>query len=613
MRTLPRKLRAFRPSAAALEARNAVSSLLAPLGLAAVAAQPTAARPGDVASEEKGRPVTLAPTAPAAEVAQPRSATSPTVPVPARQGPADPAPERGAPQSLSALGLGLELADLGSPFASSVITLSQPSLPAQPRSGPMTLSPSGVAAPSAPAVTPASPPRSAEQDGDGIRPMTLAPTAPGQASGVEAPSGTIDSTGFGAASQGSPEGSGPGGSGLGYASGSGGNPTISSSNVPLTQTGDDAQGRHYKVDYEGDAQDGKVPVGKIVRLMIAPPSGPAYQTITWSGGTDFSSYYNGAAKTEAPTTMQVTRGVATDKSDYAFIVDPDPKQYNIKVSVTYAGGGAGSADFTFTSVKPDVTLTPTLGTPKLLLPPATTAGTVAIRLDRSEEAPLNTKEGAGMRIDAETTTKEFGGQFMFMQVISPVRLTRREDDVKFRQTITAGTLAIDNSFTGFQGASRNGGIGYPITDADPGSDGKAQGNFYFWISGTDETETHTMADNPVTPGAFLSNKTLQVGDVGAGRPERFDTFVMYKPTQDETAAWVAIGKVHWEWGALAGNNPDGKGGFLGGLPADWALTAFPNVPAPTTTIPVGASEFFPGWTDRTTDILKRGNGGWVQD
>ena len=418
--------------------------------------------------------------------------------------------------------------------------------------------------------------------------MTLSPASDTANKSSEPSGGASYGSGFGS------------GTGTGSGSGSGGNPTLSLTSIPLAETSDGTGGRHYKVDNDLDhdaPQDEKVPVGKIVNVTAFPPMNKMFQTIAWAGGTDYKDYYQGAAKTEAPTHQQVTTGVETDEAKYAFIVDPDPRAYSITVTVTYVGGGGGSADFAYTSVRPDVSFDINQGTPKLLTSP----NGVQIRLDNNNNVSPPAVESAGMRITATTTTsEEFGGRFMFMQLISPVRVTRQLDNDTFRQWLPEGSWAIDNGFNDFRGANYGGGVGYPITDND-----NKQGNFYYWESNPDESESHKMGDNPVTPLADLDNKTLQVGDMNAGRPEKFDTYVMYKPTPDDTAVWVNLGKVHWEWGSLAGNNPDNQGNFLGGLPAHWALLPFPDLPQAKSTVPVGATEYFPKWTDRAMDILDR--------
>jgi len=109
-----------------------------------------------------------------------------------------------------------------------------------------------------------------------------------------------------------------------------------------------------------------------------------------------------------------------------------------------------------------------------------------------------------------------------------------------------------------------------------------------------------MGDSPFMP-APATNTNLRIGNAtprggGAAIPERFDTYVMYRPRAADWAGdrvWVALGKVHWEWGLVGTNNGNGP----------WQSAPLAGVAAPTVTIPVGEPEWFPGWTDKATRVL----------
>jgi hypothetical protein len=616
MRATPRRLRPCRPAPEALEGLAPVSSLV--LGLPVPEAPAVDRLLSDPTRAGRARPrLQEAPSLTLASRAD--------TPVPLSVAPSIAvAPLRpSTPSELATFALAASparslpdpSADPADPFATSVslASASAPTRPAVPefRSTASVTTPTSTSRPATSAIL-----TNHAEDADGIRPMMLGPSTAGTtvtngAEPIRISAGTGE--GYGSASTSS------GGGGTG--SGSGGNPIISSSSLPLNETGNDDQGRHYDV---GGTVPGKVPVGKIARFTIQPPNGNlTFSTITWAGGTEYSSYYKGPAEGDAPPNMKVNLAgpVKKNEATYAFIVDPDPRLYTITVDVTYVEGGNGSLDLSFTSVRPEVTeLTAVKGDVKLVKYPNDPAipdngGAVAIRLDHLAEGvepqPGDAVEKAGMHIAATTHTGAFDGQFMFLQIASIRRFTSRLDG-NYHQTNRDGEVAIDNSFA-FN--SRPGGTGYPIIESDGLTD--AQGAFYRWKSDANQTETHNMGDSPVTPIVNMNSKTLQVGRQTPPEPEAFDTYVMYKPTEDDSAVWVALAKVHWEWGAMFGNNVAG-GVPLGGLPADWEAQDLPAGYVGDTIIlktlgPDHKAEYFPSWQDTTKAILGRGSNGWTSN
>ena len=174
---------------------------------------------------------------------------------------------------------------------------------------------------------------------------------------------------------------------------------------------------------------------------------------------------------------------------------------------------------------------------------------------------------------------------------------------------------IDNSFTEFTTTEPRGAVAYPFYD--PAGDE----NYDWWLDHSvpnepPQTATKETGDSPKTPNVPLDAKILQVGSESKSRPEKFQMYVMYKPSRVNTGAWVALARLDWEWGAAATNNkrpdPNNPGEFIidGDLPANWVLEAFsgltPPTPYPSPYTPADKDDYFPEWHGRSMEIIDAG-------
>jgi hypothetical protein len=157
------------------------------------------------------------------------------------------------------------------------------------------------------------------------------------------------------------------------------------------------------------------------------------ESVSWDGGTDVRSYFSDPGGAPAPKGFHVTTGVPKDQSGYSFIVDADARQYTIFVTVTLVDGRSDSDELTFTSVRPDVQLTHSIASQPRVVPQSPLPGTVSIKLDNPGGG--NWPNNAGAKIDASTTTKEFPGSFMFMQLIRTQRFALNQNGIQISMPV----------------------------------------------------------------------------------------------------------------------------------------------------------------------------------
>ena len=208
----------------------------------------------------------------------------------------------------------------------------------------------------------------------------------------------------------------------------------------------------------GQVQGPDLPVGSYTDFYVMDPGGGwsiNTDTIRWSGGTDYSDYFDD----DATTTVQgspwlqsvvLVQSVATDWEDYTFIVDAEEKQYTITVNCSYydPDGGpdipAPPTTITFNSVRPTVaSIQGTAGFETFY----TTADRAVLQYSDNDH-PWNGGPGHGFVINAQTQTGEFGGDFMFLQLVD-LRLAETSDNGASHHLANVGGGAnLDNGTLG---------------------------------------------------------------------------------------------------------------------------------------------------------------------
>jgi len=174
----------------------------------------------------------------------------------------------------------------------------------------------------------------------------------------------------------------------------------------------------------GDFYIGNVPVGTSIGCLVAAPPGLIIDdtTISWSGGTGFSSYLSGSAEDAAPQSMQVGTNVVTNGTSYSFVLDASSSSDSVKVSVEYQGhpGDAQTTTAHFTAVAPataNLSLVST-GSPRIDL-----ANGPNLILDNPGKP-----DDAGIRIQAMTDGGQFEFDYMFLQTTNTLRSATTQAD-----------------------------------------------------------------------------------------------------------------------------------------------------------------------------------------
>ncbi|CAN5860584.1 hypothetical protein BH23PLA1_BH23PLA1_20440 [soil metagenome] len=366
----------------------------------------------------------------------------------------------------------------------------------------------------------------APADADGIRPMALAPTLMPSAEGSMTLMSGDGDTGSGGGDTGS--GGRDTGSG-GCDNGNCGDP----GDIPPPRisggTSVDGEAPNYTIGSLDENAEGGVPVGAVVSFTVADPDHGSYQIdttqIQWEGGSLYSSYLSKSAGSEAPTAMSVKMEVNDTSPTYTFIVDPEEREYTVKVQVQYVGGiEAPATTVKFKSVRPEVVLTANQSSPQFFpdpVPPPDQINSIGISLGNRTTGP------PGMVITAETSVGSFSGSFMFLQVVQTRRYTIDANGGRWWMPVyptnSSDAWAIDNSYPG-----ENKAIGYPIRE-DPQHE---VGN-NTWKFDADSSLTRSIVDTPWA-GAYNTHSYLSIGyvrrdpdtqEVIEETPEVFDTYL----------------------------------------------------------------------------------------
>ncbi|WP_169973291.1 hypothetical protein [Tautonia rosea] len=305
---------------------------------------------------------------------------------------------------------------------------------------------------------------------------------------------------------------------------------------------------------------GNVPVGSVVYFWVESPDPLNWQiaTIDWSGGTPYASYLSADASQAPPASMSVSTHANTTGQSYYFIVDSNPRTYTVSVSVTYvqALGTSVQVQASFDSIKPSASLSVyDQGTVKIepSYPPPN-GGAALIQYDNwDNHGPGSTHfpANAGMRIQATTTTYEFGGSFMFLQTIQPQR------------SLTVNFGGGNQDYVWSDGVGGTALDSYPntqisyITDSTSATPIAAQWDMVAWAG----PKQNRMGDTPWTGHSNADAVvSMQVGIVPPGVPtnlifETFQTYLMYRP---QDGVWVALAQLDWKWsgGMIRDTNGD---------------------------------------------------------
>ncbi|WP_169975645.1 hypothetical protein [Tautonia rosea] len=187
-------------------------------------------------------------------------------------------------------------------------------------------------------------PQSPAPDEDGVRPMSLPPTSPsflGTATQSDPAVSPSDLKGAVAAH--------------GYFDGSGGG-----GGYPDQHPGIHFSGASYHEEVTGQyVVDDDIPVGFVTYIDVferEPEYNIVSTSISWSGGTPYSSDFAGGPWSAAPQSMSVGMDVQTNDWVYSFIADPMPREYTVSLSVQYDNGASGNSTVRFTSARPSVSI-----------------------------------------------------------------------------------------------------------------------------------------------------------------------------------------------------------------------------------------------------------------
>ncbi len=416
-----------------------------------------------------------------------------------------------------------------------------------------------------------------------IRPMALAPSQPTP--------GTVTAPGFhspapGAGHPGGRVGTGRGhavgvGRGVAMASGSGGGggsgstaedkpPTLMFPGVGLTLQ---SQPGVNPASYTADAE---VPIGWIANIQSSGLGGE-YTPISykWKNGTTYSGYTSAAANQPAPPSVSLAQNVATNASNYQFIVDSNPRQYTITLDVTYQNNATGEATLTFTSDAPTGSIfTPSSPYPGLGTQTYTVAdGDVTVQLNPGITIAAN------ISTDANTA-----GHFMFMQVCtSTLRKFTNGNNQTFYKSNTYMTNG--QNFNGPLIDDGGASLGVPCKYA-----GNTQTSLTVGASSSVPTPPYLwpmMTDPPAFQRSVANLQSLSAND-------SFSTYLMYISNLPNSV-WIAVSELDWSWSETASQpfpQPDPK-------PT--------QQPQPTTKTPSGAAAF-PGWVNKVVNLM---DSGWM--
>jgi hypothetical protein len=288
-----------------------------------------------------------------------------------------------------------------------------------------------------------------------------------------------------------------------------------------------------------------VPVGEIMSFEVESPGGD-FATISWSGGSNYASYFALPATTApAPVSMSLGTNPYTQGQYYDFIVGATEQAYNVSVKVTYTqdAGQPETSTVTFNSHRPAATMR---GVP----------GVISFLNNQPQQGQVELTYQNGMTFTATTPGETFGGNYMFMQTMVLSRQYKDSNGVTHSLS-SNGAINIDDGLLGNH---------FPI--------GLAPGG---WSVAPNGTATQSATDSPRSAYANIV-KQFSVGD-------SLVTYLMYQPPGGD---WVALKQGTWTFTGAA-SNP---------WPQDYSNPAA----APSISSPGSGSEF-PGWNGRTGDAV----------
>ncbi len=314
---------------------------------------------------------------------------------------------------------------------------------------------------------------------------------------------------------------------------------------------------------------GGVPIGTQMSFGVNPDSNFTVASITWAGGSGYSSYFTDPASTTVaadPSLQKVSVGtnVPTNTANYAFIVTPQAAQYSVKVNVSYVNPNGGAplvappTTVTFNAVSPIAAkITPTDG----YWASYSLNGNQWVGYSDNNQ-PWNNissgNHGLGKGIVLTATTQPsatFGGNFMFTQTM--------------------------NAYYGYTlgGVSRhfsNSGTGANLDDGYPGSTGLPIGTQGAWTQPAGAAPaTNTGIDPPVLG---VDSTTGSYANINSS----FTTYLMYTPGSNYSGVWIALYQVKWSVNVTA-TSPN------------WGIDSATAAPASIPSATSGAG-MFPGWT-----------------
>jgi len=320
-----------------------------------------------------------------------------------------------------------------------------------------------------------------------------------------------------------------------------------------------------------------IPVGTIMAVKVAPPSGGyALKTVTVGGMSNISSYISIDADKPPPATMKPETNVITnpkpfglnnEKAETTFIVDATPRQYNIEVTATYTHPDttetlSGTTKIHFTSDRPETASLSVEGQAGFSL---TTAGGNA-KLVLNDE---------GMTIVSQTKAAEtFGGEFMFMQLVNSYRSVTILPGTPI--PFDTGSFYIDDAEPGHLPA-----IGYLAEGELPDKSGLKK--LYSWPLGPGEAPAFPFAVGDA-PG-----DSVPVNGEEIVMSDSFRTYLMFRPAG---GVWVALSQYNWSYQVAARNDP-----VNGWMIAPGVLNPIPgNASTPT------GDDAFPTWHGRMSSV-----------
>jgi hypothetical protein len=315
-------------------------------------------------------------------------------------------------------------------------------------------------------------------------------------------------------------------------------------------------------------------------IKIAASYESWWSTTSWEGGSSIWSYMSTsdvglATSNNAKSAMPYGPPIPLLYT-YEFIVDANPRSYEIKFTASDSNGNSQISTLTFTSIRPNVSLTPTKGG----ITAVVTNTEVILKYD---EPPLY--------IDATTNMDPAGmgtSTYMFLQLVTP---SRSVTTFPGNQVLNAKDPYNNNSTPWHLDDGRDiESIAYPsvVTDSmgepipDPMNPELAL-IAYSWQPARDN-ELHILSDMPGIHPSKSEVKKVHINN------ETFKTYLMFKP---QGSVWIGLEYVEWSWTALAQRTLDNTG---------W-IPPTHNAGDPTNSTPVPGGPAFPTWSGRTSQIV----------